>query len=175
MWSDGLWGWFKFFKSLHDLQVCPSAQVDTFVFVPAADGLMLSIRVWVSSHSSIPTFTIPQDLAESWSSSSYLILQELAVCRYHTALHSAGFLDISQHAEETAVIWVMLIEVEWSYPNAIFIDLLHPFRPVFLGRKHVFLITIWHPVSTSCVFVTIMLSYLLFDWFTRKTRLVCTE
>lgn len=39
---------------------------------------------------STPTFTIPQDLSESPSSPSYLILQQLTVCRYHTALQPAG-------------------------------------------------------------------------------------
>lgn len=50
---------------------------------------MLPVCVWVSSDNSTPAFTIPQELAEPRSRPSYLILQQLSVCRYRIALQKS--------------------------------------------------------------------------------------
>ena len=90
-------GWFKIFSSLWDLPDCVSGCiffcVFSFVCVCAHTqyGCMLPVCLCgVLTDISTPTFTIPQDLSESPSSPSYLILQQLTVCRYHTALQPAG-------------------------------------------------------------------------------------
>lgn len=91
MCSDGLQG---------DLRSSAAFGISQIVCVRVVAFSVCTHSVWlhvvcvclcgVSTDISTPTFTIPQDLSESQSSPSYLISQQLTVCRYHTALQPAG-------------------------------------------------------------------------------------
>ncbi len=131
---------------------------------------VLSVHLWVSSGNSTLTFPIPQDLAESRSSASYLILQELTVCRYHTALQPAGSWINPKMSQP--LIWVMLVWTEWSCSNPELL-VIHCAHFGLLCAKNT---CFQHDLAICSVFVTLSLPYnSSVDVLHSETKLLCTE